>query len=81
MQSGLYWGYIGLMEGLVSRIKAEYGMQMTVVATGGLASLFHRQSQMIDHLDRDLTIRGLILVYNRNKDRLVASAPTVHPVK
>lgn len=70
MQSGLYWGYIGLMEGLVSRIKAEYGGPMTVVATGGLASLFHRQSQMIDYLDRDLTIRGLVLVYERNRARL-----------
>lgn len=81
MQSGLYWGYIGLMEGLVTRIRAEYGMPMTVVATGGLASLFHRQSQMIDHLDRDLTIRGLILVYNRNKDQLAVTTPAVHPVK
>ncbi|MGB8600893.1 MAG: type III pantothenate kinase [Rhizomicrobium sp.] len=71
MQSGLYWGYIGLMEGLVTRIKAEYAAPMTVIATGGLASLFHRQSQMIDYLDRDLTIRGLVLVYERNKSGLV----------
>jgi type III pantothenate kinase len=66
MQSGLYWGYIGLVEGLVARIKAEYGEPMTVIGTGGLANLFHRQTQAIDHLDPDLTIRGLVLVHKRN---------------
>src|SRR5215472_10769152 len=50
MQSGLYWGYVGLIEGLVARIKAEYGAPMTVIATGGLAALFHRQIAVIDHL-------------------------------
>ena len=67
MLSGLYWGYIGLMEGLVARIKAEYGEPMTVIATGGLAKLFHRQTSCIDRLDPDLTIRGLILIYERNR--------------
>ena len=57
------------MEGLVTRIKAEYAAPMTVIATGGLANLFHRQTAAIDHLDRDLTIRGLIQVYERNKAR------------
>jgi type III pantothenate kinase len=66
MQSGLYWGYIGLIEGLVARIKAEYGAPMTVVGTGGLANLFHRQTTAIDHLDPDLTIRGLVLIHARN---------------
>lgn len=70
MQSGLYWGYVGLMEGLVSRIKAEYGAPMKVVGTGGLATLFQRHTQIIDYLDRDLTIYGLILVYERNRARL-----------
>ena len=41
MQSGVYWGYVGLIEGLVARIKEEYGKPMTVIATGGLAHLFH----------------------------------------
>ena len=57
MQSGVFWGYVGLIEGLVARIKAEFGKPMTVVATGGLAPLFdgaHRRS--IDHFDPDLTI-------------------------
>jgi type III pantothenate kinase len=66
MQSGLYWGYIGLVEGLVARIKTEYGEPMTVIGTGGLANLFHRQTAAIDHLDPDLTIRGLVLIHTRN---------------
>ncbi|HUJ03681.1 MAG TPA: type III pantothenate kinase [Rhizomicrobium sp.] len=66
MQSGLFWGYIGLIEGIVARIKAEYGQPMTVVATGGLATPFHRQTPVIDELDPDLTIRGLILIHERN---------------
>jgi len=66
MQSGLFWGYIGLIEGIVARIKAEYGQPMTVVATGGLATPFHRQTPAIDELDPDLTIRGLILIHERN---------------
>ncbi len=69
MQSGLFWGYIGLMEGLVARIKAEYVSPMTVIATGGLASLFFRHTESIDYLDADLTIRGLIQIYERNKAR------------
>ena len=66
MQSGLFWGYIGLIEGIVARIKEEYGEPMTVVATGGLATPFHRQTPAIDELDPDLTIRGLILIHARN---------------
>lgn len=70
MQSGLYWGYVGLIEGLIARIKAEYGKpdgkEMTVVATGGLAKLFHKDIPAIDHIDPDLTIRGLVLVHRHN---------------
>jgi type III pantothenate kinase len=66
MQSGLFWGYMGLIEGLVARIKEEYGKPMTVIGTGGLANPFHRQTQAIDHLDPDLTIRGLVMIYQRN---------------
>src|SRR6516164_2768919 len=72
MQSGLYWGYIGLIEGLVARIREEYGKPMTVIATGGLANLFHKQTPVIDHLDPDLTIRGLILIHARNAARAKA---------
>ncbi|MBV9992508.1 MAG: type III pantothenate kinase [Alphaproteobacteria bacterium] len=66
MQSGLFWGYVGLLEGLVSRIKEEYGKPMTVIGTGGLANLFYKQTTVIDHLDPDLTIRGLIQIHARN---------------
>ncbi|MGD0866164.1 MAG: type III pantothenate kinase [Rhizomicrobium sp.] len=74
MQSGLFWGYIGLIEGLVARIKDEYGEPMTVIGTGGLANLFHRQTTVIDHLDPDLTIRGLVLINARNAERRPAKA-------
>ena len=66
MQSGLYWGYVSLVEGLVARIRAEYAKPMTVVATGGLAHLFQRDIGAIAHVDPDLTIRGLILIHARN---------------
>lgn len=66
MQSGVYWGYVGLIEGLVSRIAAEYGAPMTVIATGGLAPLFNDATDVIGHLDSDLTMRGLLEIYRRN---------------
>ena len=66
IQAGLYWGYIGLIEGLVKRIKEEFGAPMTVVATGGLANVFHAQTAAIDHIDPDLTMRGLMLIHARN---------------
>ncbi len=72
VQSGLYWGYISLVEGIVARIKEEYGKPMTVIGTGGLANLFFRQTPVIEHLDPDLTIRGLIMIHARNKDRAKA---------
>jgi type III pantothenate kinase len=66
MQSGVFWGYIALIEGLISRIKAERGAPLTVVATGGVASLFHGATMSIDHFDSDLTIRGLLEIWRRN---------------
>jgi len=66
MQSGLFWGYIGLIEGLVTRIREEYCKPMKVIGTGGLATPFHRQTEAIDHLDPDLTIRGLVMIHKRN---------------
>jgi len=72
MQSGLYWGYISLIEGLVRRIKEEFGAPMTVVATGGLANVFHAQTAAIDHYDPDLTIRGLVQIHARNAARAKA---------
>jgi len=66
MQSGVFWGYIALIEGLVARIKGEWGKPMTVVGTGGVASLFHGATDAIDHFDPDLTIRGMLEIYRRN---------------
>ncbi len=66
MQSGIYWGYLGLIEGLVSRITGELGEPVTVVATGGLAPLFGKGTEVIQHVDADLTIRGLREIHRRN---------------
>ncbi len=68
MLSGVYWGYVGLIEGLVARIKAEYGSPMKVVATGGLAPLFAEATDEIEFLDGDLTLRGLAEIYRRNRN-------------
>ncbi len=67
MQSGVYWGYVGLITGLINGIKKEYGKPMTVVATGGLAHLFRPDIPAIEHIDPDLTMRGLMLIHARNK--------------
>ena len=66
MESGAYWGYVGLIEGLVARIKAEDGRAMKVVATGGLAPLFAAATNCIEVTDPDLTQRGLLMVYRAN---------------
>ncbi|MEM1104788.1 MAG: type III pantothenate kinase [Pseudomonadota bacterium] len=65
MQSGIFFGYIDLIDGLIRRIKAEYGSAMRVVGTGGIASLFEGHSQEIDLYDQDVTIRGLLEIYRR----------------
>ena len=67
MKSGIFWGYIGLIEGLVTRIVAEYGRPMKVVATGGLAPIYAEATEAIDHTDQDLTLFGLVTVYRANK--------------
>jgi type III pantothenate kinase len=67
MQSGIYWGYVGLIEGLVARIKAEFGEPMSVVSTGGLAPLFDGATTAIERTDPTLTLWGLKLVYDRNR--------------
>jgi type III pantothenate kinase len=66
MQSGIFWGHVALIEGMIARIKAERNELMTVVATGGVASLFNGATTAIDHFDPDLTIRGLLEIYRRN---------------
>lgn len=66
MQSGIYYGYVGLIEGIVLRIKSENNAQMKVIATGGLAPLFAKATPVIDALEPDLIIDGLRLIYERN---------------
>lgn len=66
MMSGIFWGYVGLIEGLVARIENEFGSRMAVVATGGLAPLFADATALIQHLDPDLTLRGLAEIHRRN---------------
>lgn len=63
MQSGLFWGYVDMVEGLLRRMRAELGGAAVVVATGGLASIVAPESQLIEHVDPDLTLRGLRLVW------------------
>jgi type III pantothenate kinase len=69
MQSGVFWGYVGLIEGLVRRIRDERGETMGVFATGGLAPLFAKATDVIDRVDPDLTLWGLRLIYRRNRNR------------
>lgn len=66
MQSGVFWGYVGLIEGLAQRMQAEIGHPATVIATGGLAPLFSRHTGVIHYVDPDLTIKGLVLIHARN---------------
>jgi type III pantothenate kinase len=68
MQSGVYWGYIGLAEGIVRQIRAERPAPMKVIATGGLASLFAQGFDLFDSVEDDLTMHGLVLIHRHNKD-------------
>jgi type III pantothenate kinase len=66
MQSGIYWGYVGMIEGLVARIRAEFGGPLKVIATGGLASLISEGTMVIEHIDPDITLDGLRMLAQRN---------------
>ena len=66
MQSGIYSGYGGLVEGIVAQIKKEYGKPMKVIATGGLAPLYVKACPAIEHVEPDLTILGLKELYEMN---------------
>jgi len=65
MLTGIYWGYVAMMEGLVARLKDEIGRPATVIATGGLATLFDKHTDLFDAVEPDLTIQGLSLLYER----------------
>jgi len=67
MQSGLFWGYVDMVEGLVRRMRLELGGNPVVVATGGLAVLVAPETDLIEHVDAELTLRGLRIVWERNQ--------------
>lgn len=67
MESGIFWGYVGMIEGLIARLRAEQGADLPAIATGGLASLFAPHLPIISIVDADLTLRGLNAIYNLNK--------------
>ena len=66
MQSGIFWGYVGLIESLIRRIRAEYGEPMKVVATGGLAAVFKDEIGLFDAIEPDLMSLGLLEIWRRN---------------
>lgn len=63
MLIGIYWGYVAMMEGLIARLKAEVGRDVTVIGTGGLAALFDKRTGVFDAVEPDLTIQGLSLLH------------------
>ena len=65
MQIGVYWGYVALMEGLIARLRAEIGRPAKVIATGGLALLFDKHTNIFDAVDIDLTLNGLCILARR----------------
>ena len=68
MQSGIFWGYIGLVREICARIKAERGVHMQVISTGGLAPLFQQSEALFDAFEDDLTMHGLTVIHKYNKD-------------
>ena len=68
MQSGVFWGYVGLVNGICERIKGEYDRPMKVVGTGGLAPLFSSGYALFDVIEDDLTMHGLTVIHAFNKD-------------
>ena len=67
MHIGIFWGYVAMMEGLITRMKAEIGRPVKVIATGGLAILFDKHTDMFDAIEPDLTIQGLAMLWERSR--------------
>lgn len=67
MQSGLFYGYLGLVEGIIDRMKRELRSDPVVVATGGLAGILAKESSKIHEIDENLTLEGLRIIYERNR--------------
>jgi len=67
MRSGILYGYVSLVEGMVARFRSELGLTMQVVATGGLAQTISRETHTIEHVDPWLTLKGLRVIYDLNR--------------
>jgi len=67
MNVGIIYGFAGMVDGIVNRIKKEMGHELTVIATGGIASLIYKESESIDHIEEDLTLEGLMIIHKRNR--------------
>src|SRR3546814_8469229 len=65
MLIGVYWGYVAMIEGLIARMRAEIDKPLTIIATGGLAILFQEQAHLFDRVEPDLTLNGLMHLYNQ----------------
>ncbi len=68
MHSGIFWGYVGLVEGICKRIKAEQGRDLKVIGTGGYSKILSKANHLFDKLDVELTIHGLLVIYNYNRN-------------
>lgn len=69
MQSGVFWGYVGLVREICARIKAEHGQDMKIISTGGLAPLFQQTENLFDHYEDDLTLHGLTVIHRYNLEQ------------
>jgi type III pantothenate kinase len=69
IESGLYYGYVGLVDGVVRRMRSDLGGHAVCIATGGLAGVIAPEVELIEHVDPDLTLQGLRMVWERNRAR------------
>ena len=67
MESGVFWGYVSMIDGLLTRLRGQYGKSLPAIATGGLASLFAVHVSGITMVDPDLTVKGLVEIHARNR--------------
>jgi type III pantothenate kinase len=76
MQAGLFWGYVDMVQGLVRRMQSELGGNAAVVATGGLAATVAPETDIVEHVDPELTLRGLRIVWERNRVPDMSGTPS-----